>query len=109
MNKIMIMGNAYKKGELGESKNGIKYQNFRLMDKQRDKNNTFYFECIAFGKTAEFVDKYVDNGRQIVVLGEMKEDKKDKKFTVNILSVDLTSNSEPETLFKKENQEEDIF
>ena len=109
MNKIIIMGNAYKKGELGESKNGIKYQNLRLMDKQRDKNNTFYFECIAFGKTAEFIDKYVDNGRQIVVLGEMKEDKKDKKFTVNILSVDLTSNSEPETLLKQENKEEDIF
>lgn len=114
MNKIMILGNAYKRGELGESKNGIKYQNIRLMDKQRDKNNTFYFECIAFGKTAEFIDKYVENGKEVVVFGELKEDKKDKKFSVNVLSIDLTASSvvpgKKDTELKQETaQQEDIF
>ena len=109
MNKIIILGNAYKKGELGESKSGVKYQNFRLMDKKIDKNNTFYFDCVAFGKTAEIMDKYVDNGRQIVVFGEMKEDKNTKKMSVNVLSVDLTSNNEVENKEEKPAEQEDIF
>ena len=109
MNKIIILGNAYKKGELGESKSGVKYQNFRLMDKKIDKNNTFYFECVAFGKTAEIMDKYVDNGRQIVVFGEMKEDKNTKKMSVNVLSIDLTSNNETEPKEEKPAEQEDIF
>ena len=114
MNWITILGKAYKKGSLAEGKNGIKYQSLNLMDRSTNKEATFYFPCVAFGKTAEYIDRYVEPGDEVVVFGEVKENKKDKKLEVVHKSVTRTSypgnkhdDSQPD--FNTSDSSEDIF
>lgn len=108
MNWITIIGKAYKKGGLAEGKNGVQYQRLNILDRMKSKDESFYFNCVAFGKQAEYLDKYVENGDEIVVLGECSEDKKEKKINLKINQVIGTSyhslNKE-----QKPEQEEDIF
>lgn len=108
MNWITIIGNAYKRGALAESKSGLKYINVNLMDRKKTKDDTFYFNCVAFGKTAEYIDKYIENGNEVVVLGEVKENKKDKKLEVTLMSVTKTSYCNKNESQKQET-EEDVF
>lgn len=109
MNWITIIGKAYKKGGLAEGKNGIKYQRLDLMDRMKSKEEAFYFHCIAFGKQAEYLDKYIENGDEVVVLGECSEDKKDKKINVKLNQVIGTSYHSMNKPEQKQEQEEDIF
>lgn len=108
MNWITIIGKAYKKGCLAEGKNGVQYQRLNILDRMKSKEESFYFNCVAFGKQAEYLDKYVENGDEIIVLGECSEDKKDKKINVKINQAIKTSyhslNKE-----QKPEPEEDIF
>lgn len=55
-----------------------------------------FFNCAAFGKTGEFVDKYFKKGTKVVVEGEMQNDNyKDKNgvmhygMSVAVISVDF--------------------
>lgn len=113
MNWITIIGKAYKRGALAESKSGLKYININLMDRMKNKEETFYFSCVAFGKQAEYIDKYVENGDEVVILGEVKENKKDKKIEVTLNQVIKTTYhpiNKTETVLKQETAEqEDIF
>lgn len=111
MNWITVVGKAYKRGALAESKSGLKYININLMDRMKNKEETFYFSCVAFGKQAEYLDKYVENGDEVVILGEVKENKKDKKIEVTLNQVIKTTYhplKKQETEQKQEIQE-DIF
>lgn len=108
MNWITIIGKAYKKGGIGESKTGVKYLGVRILDRMKNKDDSFYFNCVAFGKQAEYLDQYVENGDEVVVLGECSEDKKEKKINVRLNQVIKTSyhslNKE-----QKQETEEDVF
>lgn len=108
MNWITIIGKAYKKGGIGESKTGVKYLGVRILDRMKNKEDSFYFNCVAFGKQAEYLDQYVENGDEVVVLGECSEDKKEKKINVRLNQVIKTSyhslNKE-----QKQETEEDVF
>ena|GEM_PF-6435070 len=109
MNKVMIVGKAFKKGGLAESKNGVKYQRLRILDAQPKREESFYFECVAFEKAAENLDQLVDNGREIVVWGELKEDKRTKKMSVNVLSFTLVGYKTPIDDFSPEEQEDETL
>lgn len=108
MNWITIIGKAYKKGGIGESKTGVKYLGVRILDRMKNKDDSFYFNCVAFGKQAEYLDQYVENGDEVVVLGECSEDKKEKKINVRLNQVIKTSYH---SLNKEQKQEieEDVF
>ena len=47
---------------------------------------TYYFDCSAFGKTAEVIAAHFHKGQEILVYGEMTYRDKDKKrfYTVNV-------------------------
>lgn len=110
MNKVVVVGKAFKKGDLAESKSGVKYQHLRILDSQPKKEESFYFECVAFGKTAELIDKVVENGRDVVIWGDLKEDKNTKKMSVNINSFTMVGYKNPsEPKEEKPVEQEDIF
>ena len=42
--------------------------------KREGENNTDFFNCVAFGKTGEFVEKYFTQGKRIAITGNLQND-----------------------------------
>lgn len=87
MNSIIIMGRLTKDPETGSSQNGNTYARFAIAVDRRFKKDgeqdADFFNCSAFGKKAEFVEKYMKKGTKVVISGEMRMDRvtKDGKTT----------------------------
>ena len=81
MNKVIMMGRLTKDPEVryttGESPRAVAKWPLAV-DRQykgRDgKSEADFFACVAFGKTAEFVEKYFRKGMKILVEGRLQND-----------------------------------
>lgn len=77
MNHIIITGRLGRDPELKTGGNGTEYCQFsvavdrRKTDKDQEKK-TDWFRCVAFGKTAVFIDKYFKKGDGIELDGRME-------------------------------------
>lgn len=77
MNKTAITGRLGRDPELKTGQTGAEYCTFsvavdrRKTDKDEEKK-TDWFRCVAFGKTAVFVDKYFKKGDGIEIIGRME-------------------------------------
>lgn len=77
MNYVCMMGRLTKTPEVryGGSKN-IAIASFSLAVDRRFKRDgqpdADFFNCTAFGKTAEFIEKYLDKGVKVVIQGELQ-------------------------------------
>lgn len=58
---------------------------------KRENETTDFFKCVAFGKTAEVIEKHVSKGSKLIIIGEVQNDNYEKdgvkhygmKFVVN--------------------------
>ena len=82
MNRIIIKGRLTRDPELKTSNSGLELCNFCVAvdrrvqkDKQRE---TDFFQCVAFGKTAAAISKYMKKGREILIEGRMESSSADK-------------------------------
>lgn len=74
-NTIVIIGRLTKDPEEREVSSGtIAKFSVACDNEDRDKTTT-YFNCTAFGKSAEFVTKYLTKGRVVAVTGSHKSNK----------------------------------
>lgn len=88
MNKVILTGRLTKDIELKDAGNS-KVANFSLaVDraiKQEGKPDVDFIDCAAFGKTAEFMGKYMSKGSKIALEGRLQidtyPDKEGKKRT----------------------------
>lgn len=77
MNKTIITGRLGRDPELKTGQTGAEYCTFsvavdrRKTDKDEEKK-TDWFRCVAFGKTAVFVDKYFKKGDGVEIIGRME-------------------------------------
>jgi single-strand DNA-binding protein len=75
MNKIILMGRLTKDPEIRYSQNNTAIAKYSLAVDRRFKRDgdpeADFFTCSAFGKSAEFVEKYLKKGTKIVVVGEI--------------------------------------
>ena len=75
MNKIILMGRLTKDPEIRYSQNNTAIAKYSLAVDRRFKRDgdpeADFFTCSAFGKSAEFVEKYLKKGMKIVVAGEI--------------------------------------
>lgn len=69
---IVAMGNLGKDPEAKVSKQGAVYTTFSLAVRSRFGKDTSWFECVVFGKSAEFVKKYFQRGTGAYVTGEVR-------------------------------------
>ncbi len=106
MNKVEMMGNMTRTPEIRYTQTNNKMvANFGLAVR-RDAENTDFFNCTAFGKTAELISKYCSKGSKIAIVGRLQnrqwEDDKGKHYATDIIieEVHFAGN-------KKENTEED--
>lgn len=79
MNKVIMMGRLTRDPEVrygGASNNAV--ARFSIAVDRRFKRegqpDADFFNCTAFGKTGEFVDKYLRKGTKIVIDGEVRND-----------------------------------
>lgn len=78
MNKVVLMGRLVRDPEVrysqGESSTAV--ARFSLAVDRRFKRdgeaNADFINCIAFGKTGEFIEKYFAKGSKIVVVGRIQ-------------------------------------
>ena len=78
MNKIILMGRLTRDPEVRYSEDNKAVGRFALaVDRKfkRDGGPTAdFFNCTAFGKTAEFVEKYLKKGTKILLTGSIQND-----------------------------------
>ena len=58
--------------------------------KQGEERQADFFNCVAFGKTAEFLSKYFAKGQEIIIIGRLQnrswtDDKGQKKYATDII------------------------
>ena len=84
MNKAIIMGRLTKNPELRQTQTGKAVASFTLaVNRKFKKDEADFINCIAWDKTAEFVEKYFAKGQQVAVVGRIQtrswEDNEGKK------------------------------
>lgn len=91
MNNVSLIGRLTADPEIRQAKE-TKVCNFTIAVDRGDKDRTADFiRCVAFGKTAEFIDDYFDKGTRIGISGRIQtgsyEDKEDKitRYTTDII------------------------
>ena len=89
MNQVIILGNITNDLELRATSTGTSIVSFSLAVR-RDKDNTDFIPCSAFGKTAELLKKYCSKGSKLAVSGSLRQnsytDKEgNKRSSLNVL------------------------
>lgn len=80
MNKVIMMGRLTRDPEIRYSQgaNATAVGSFSIAVDRRFKRDgepeADFFNCTAFGKQAEFVEKYLKKGTKIVVVGRIQND-----------------------------------
>lgn len=92
MNKAVLTGRLARDPEVRATKEGLVIARFALaVDRKKDEKADF-FNFTAFGKTGEFVEKYLKKGTKINVIGRLQNDeytnRDGQKVTSTIIIVD---------------------
>ena len=76
MNKVIEMGRLTRDPEISSSNSGTTFARFSIAVDRRFKRegepDADFFNCTAFGKTAEFVEKYLQKGTKVLVTGRLQ-------------------------------------
>ncbi len=118
MNNHTLVGRLTKKPELKYSNAQKPYIHFTLavnrIFKGNDGRDADFFDCVAFGKTAEYVGNYADKGLQCAVVGATeigeytdKESIKHKTVTVKCNSVELLERKQVQSVVDIPQKNED--
>jgi|UPI0004898AFF single-strand DNA-binding protein len=117
MNKVILMGRLTRDPEVRYSpgQNGDQFAisrfsiavDRRFVRKAQDGNDvtTDFFNCTAFGKQGEFVDKYLKQGTKVVVVGRIENDNYTNKNGEKVFSVRVVA-EEIEFAESKKNAEQ---
>ena len=113
MNKVQMIGRTASEPEIRYTTNQDAVANFRVAVERRYKKkdqapDADFFQCTAFGKTAEFIEKYIKKGMKVGFCGRLQNDeytnREGQKVTKAVIIVE-----EIEFCEKKEQQAEPKF
>ena len=95
MNKTILKGNITRDIELKDIGNDKKVANFSIAVRRDYKNQngeyeTDFFNCSAFGNTANFINKYFNKGSQMLLIGHLQNnqwetDSGEKRTATNVI------------------------
>ena len=95
MNKVILMGNLTRDPEIrySQGENSLAIARFsiavnRRFSRQGD-TDTDFFNCTAFGKQAEFVEKYFKQGSRMLLTGRVQNDNYTHKNGERVYSVQI--------------------
>ena len=96
MNKVILMGRITRDAEIrytqGEKSTAIARFSLavdRRFKKDNDEQNTDFISCIAFGKIAEFLEKFGRKGTKFVVDGRIQTGSYNNKDGQNVYTTDV--------------------
>lgn len=95
MNKVILMGRLTRDPEMRVSQgdNALNIAKFSLAVDRRFQRNgekeTDFFNCTAFGKQADFVDRYLKQGTKILLVGRIQNDNYTNKEGQKVYSVQI--------------------
>lgn len=74
INRVVLVGRLTRDPELRRTQEGTAVANFTIaVDDRFNKENTNFFNCVAWGKTAEFVSEYIKKGHLVGVDGRLAQ------------------------------------
>lgn len=77
-NHVTLIGRITRDPENSFSANGTQVTKFSIAVGRVYKDETDFFSCVSFGKTAEFVNNHITKGRLVCVDGEIQINKFEK-------------------------------
>lgn len=96
LNKVILMGNLTRDPEFKTTPSGVSVTTFsiavgRRFAKQGDEVTADFFNIVAWRSTAEFVSKYFQKGRAIVVVGSLQnrswtDQNGQKRYTTEVIA-----------------------
>ncbi len=89
MNKVILQGNLTEDPVVKtHGENSFTIFCIAVQDGYGDKKKTFFFDCIASGKTGENIAKYFDKGKPILAEGKLYTRKNDESgYKENKISI----------------------
>ena len=88
MNKVILMGRLTRDVEMFGQKS--KVARFCLaVDRTYGEDETDFFNCVSFGKQAEFVEKYLKKGSKVLISGRVQNDNYTNKEGQKVYSVQI--------------------
>ena len=95
MNKVILLGNLTRDPEIrySQGEKQIAIARFSIAVNRRFANdgetNADFFNCTAFGKTAEFVEKYFRQGSRMSLVGRIENNNYTNKNGEKVYSVQI--------------------
>ena len=94
MNKVIMLANIARDIELSYTTSGTAIAKFSIAinERTKDKQKSHFFECVAFGQTAENIKNYFNKGSRILIDGKLQQDtweKDGKKYSKVSIVVNL--------------------
>lgn len=92
-NHVTVIGRIVRDIKTESSTSGTTYlRNAVAVDRKGKKDEADFFDITAFGKTAEFIEKYFSKGKRIAISGHLQsnsyKDKEGKSHTSVAIIVD---------------------
>lgn len=84
LNKVILIGRLTRDVDFGFVGSGTARASFALACSDSKKNGgewveeTYYFNCVLFGKSAENLKQYLTKGQQVAIEGKLKQDRYEK-------------------------------
>lgn len=79
MNKCVMLGRLTKDPEIRVTATGLSVGKYSIaVDRKGKDDKTDFFNCVSFGKQAEFVQKYITKGTKVVVTGRVENESYEK-------------------------------
>ena len=78
MNNVNLIGRVTRDIELHNGQNSTVCKFSLAVNRRFKKDETDFINCVAFGKTAELISKYVTKGQQFAVSGRIQTGSYDK-------------------------------
>lgn len=82
MNVVALVGRLTRDSELRYTQGGMAVARFSLAVNRRKRtadnrweDEANFFDCAMFGKSAESVNQYLERGRQVSVIGELRQNR----------------------------------
>lgn len=106
MNSVVLIGRLTKDVDLRYSNNQTAVGRFSLAVDRHDKDkNCDFISCIAFGKSAENLEKYVKKGNKVAISGRIQTGSYTNKDGRQVYTTDVVA-ERVEFIESKQNQQE---
>lgn len=90
MNRVDIIGRLTRDAELKSSASGMSYyRNGIAVDRKGKDAGTDFFNILAFGKTAEFLEKYFRKGSKVGISGHLQSGEYTKQDGTKVTTVEI--------------------